>query len=679
MSQQQQQSSKVWFVTGASKGLGLATVKHLLEAGQKVVGTSRNKSELNKVAGNDSENFLALQVDLENEASIKAALEKTIKQFGSLDVLVNNAGYGLIGALEELSDLEVRKNFEVNVFAVFTILRTASHIFRQQKSGIIINVSSVAGFLGNFPGWSAYAGTKFALDGLTESYAEEMRPFGVKVCTVNPGYFRTNFLTSLENEKPKESLYQAVTDSIGFHTMVSGKQPGDPAKFANFILELVNHKGDLPSHIFVGADANKYALAKIEKLTQEIKDWQHLTTKTDHDDVQQQVKQHSEFYKFIRIHLVPVITWANCRAPQKGGPILNICLHFKFRNSLAHAPLFSVLQESVDYHISLLVLVASAVDVRTKGQKTTASSTPCRGITFSGAGDRGAYEVGVLVGLTQIRQPEEYAWKFVAGISAGNLNGAYLSMYNVGDEVRGATDLQNTWLATKKENIWVEWPLGPLEGLLEKNGIFNDAPIIDFIAANMNQTAIQLSDRVLNVQSTCLDTGLQVTFNNSDPHLHEAVKASASIPGIFPPTMINGYSFVDGGTTYMTPITDTARLCYDTGATDVIIDAVLGVGHANQFDNVTKLTTIPLLMRSASIVTNNWNVKDIETVFQAFPNVTLQVYIPSVKLPGEFLFFQYTAEMIKIGISDATKESNTFRLNRHNYKEFTNMLSTMYK
>ncbi len=186
-------TQKVWFVTGASKGLGLTLVKTLLAKGYNVAATSRTVNSLEKELGG-SENFLPLGADVVNEKSVRDAIAKTIKQFGGIDVVVNNAGYGQLGTLEELTDSESRENFDANVFGTLNVIRSVMPHFRAKKSGYVINISSIAGFLGAFPGWGIYNATKFAVAGLTEAFSAEVKSMGIHATIVYPGYFKTNFL-----------------------------------------------------------------------------------------------------------------------------------------------------------------------------------------------------------------------------------------------------------------------------------------------------------------------------------------------------------------------------------------------------------------------------------------------------------------------------------------------------
>ncbi|UOQ71768.1 SDR family oxidoreductase [Hymenobacter cellulosilyticus] len=278
--------NNVWFVTGASKGLGLTLVQKLLARGYRVAATSRNLSELQQAAPTDNPNFLPLHMDLGNEASVQQAIATTISTFGRLDVVVNNAGYGQVGALEELSDQEARQNFEVNVFGVLNVLRAATPHLRAQGAGRVFNISSVGGFFGSFPGWGIYCATKFAVDGLTESYAAEVRPFGIQATTVKPGYFRTGFLATGSIGRPQTPIgaYQSVRDSQALHDeQLNGNQPGDPEKAVAVLIQ-ASEAPDQPLHLFLGEDAYQMAANKIGAVQQDMQQWQALATATGFDN-----------------------------------------------------------------------------------------------------------------------------------------------------------------------------------------------------------------------------------------------------------------------------------------------------------------------------------------------------------------------------------------------------------
>ncbi|MCF0050850.1 oxidoreductase [Dyadobacter sp. LJ53] len=277
------ETDKIWFVTGASKGLGLTLVQKLLANGIKVAATSRNLEDLQKAVNHGSSQFLPLATNLKSEESVQEAIEKTVAHFGRIDVVVNNAGYGLLGSVEELTDSEVRDNFEINVFGVFTVIRKAMPYLRAQRSGHILNISSIGGFMGGFPGFGAYCATKFAVNGLSESLAEEVRSFGVYVTVVEPGYFRTNFLTDSSIGLPKVQIedYKEVRDSQNAHqNEINGKQPGDPEKAADAMIRIVS-EANPPMNLFLGSDAFAIANGKIDALQKELATWKDLTVSTD--------------------------------------------------------------------------------------------------------------------------------------------------------------------------------------------------------------------------------------------------------------------------------------------------------------------------------------------------------------------------------------------------------------
>ncbi|MCC8426793.1 oxidoreductase [Mucilaginibacter sp. UR6-11] len=275
-------TQKVWFVTGASKGLGLTLVKQLLNTGAKVAATSRSIADLKKAVDFSGDQFLPLAVNLTSEESVADAIEKTIGTFGQLDVVVNNAGYGMTGALEELSDAEARTNFDVNVFGSLNVIRKALPHLRQQQSGHIINISSVGGFYGMFPGFGIYCATKFAVDGFTEALSEEVKPFGIHATIVSPGYFRTEFLnpTSLSMPQNPIDAYKLVRDSEALHlSQIKGNQPGDPEKGASAIIKLADVENP-PLHLFLGEDAYNMAYAKIDAVKRDLESWKDVTVST---------------------------------------------------------------------------------------------------------------------------------------------------------------------------------------------------------------------------------------------------------------------------------------------------------------------------------------------------------------------------------------------------------------
>ncbi|UOE49707.1 oxidoreductase [Mucilaginibacter sp. SMC90] len=276
------ENNKVWLVTGASKGLGLALVKRLLNEGYKVAATSRNLNDLSKAVDANSEQFLPLAVNLTNEDSVQEAVELAVKTFGKIDVVVNNAGYGLLGGIEELTDREARDNFEINVFGSLNVIRKVLPYLRAQKSGHILNVSSIGGFTGAFAGGGIYCATKFAVNGFSETLSAEVAPFGIKVTIVQPGYFRTNFLSAGSLAVPQNQIadYQNVRDTVNFHQNdMDQQQAGDPEKAAAAMISITT-EANPPLNLFLGEDAYGLVEKKLAFVQNELATWKELTLST---------------------------------------------------------------------------------------------------------------------------------------------------------------------------------------------------------------------------------------------------------------------------------------------------------------------------------------------------------------------------------------------------------------
>ncbi|CCH52858.1 short-chain dehydrogenase/reductase SDR [Fibrisoma limi BUZ 3] len=273
---------KTWFVTGTSKGLGLTLVKRLLAAGHQVAATTRNTAALLEALGEQPEHLLALAVDLTDDTSVKQAVAQTIQRFGRLDVVVNNAGYSLVGSLEEMTDREFRQTIDVNLFGAVNVIRAAMPHLRAQGSGHVINISSNAGYVG-FANAASYNAAKFAIVGLSEALALEAQPFGIKVTVVAPGQFRTNFMDEgsmqfARNRIPAYGLDKAEELWRSF----SGRQAGDPEKLAGILMDLVTYP-EPPLHLLLGADTYQLITEHREREKQEIDAWKHVTLSTDFD------------------------------------------------------------------------------------------------------------------------------------------------------------------------------------------------------------------------------------------------------------------------------------------------------------------------------------------------------------------------------------------------------------
>ena len=276
------ETNNVWLVTGASKGIGLSLVKKLLASGHSVAATSRNVQSLINAIGAPAANFLPLEVNLADNNSVLTAVEKSIAQFGHLDVVVNNAGYGQIGTLEELSDMESRENFDVNVFGTLNVIRNVMPQLRKQQKGHIFNIASIGGYHGGFPGWGIYLATKFAVAGLTESLAAEIKEFGVNATVVYPGYFRTDFLSKGSVGRPEHPIeaYTAARKAEQAHiNEINHQQPNDPDKAAD-VLIAISQEANPPVHLFLGKDAYDLVQDKQNIVNKDVEQYKNYTFST---------------------------------------------------------------------------------------------------------------------------------------------------------------------------------------------------------------------------------------------------------------------------------------------------------------------------------------------------------------------------------------------------------------
>jgi NAD(P)-dependent dehydrogenase (short-subunit alcohol dehydrogenase family) len=275
-------NSKVWYVTGASQGLGLTLVKKLLNNGYRVAATSRDARTLSQAVGlTDRDRFLPLAVNLNNPDSIDESIQQTLASFGRIDVVVNNAGYGMAGTVEETAEQDIRNIFNVNVLATIDVVKHVLPIMRKQRSGYIINIGSVAGFVGA-PGWSVYSATKAAVAAFSEVIALDVNGFGIKVTVVEPSGFRTGFLTenSLAITATKIEGYDAVKNTQNHYLAMNGQQAGDPERAAEIFMELAE-SDEPPMHLFLGNDAYKRASEKLAGMTAELEKWKSTTIGAD--------------------------------------------------------------------------------------------------------------------------------------------------------------------------------------------------------------------------------------------------------------------------------------------------------------------------------------------------------------------------------------------------------------
>ncbi|GAA4335359.1 SDR family NAD(P)-dependent oxidoreductase [Mucilaginibacter gynuensis] len=274
--------TKTWFITGGSQGIGLLLVKKLLAEGNNVAVTGRNLDTVKNAIGDTSPRFLALQVDLPNEESVRKAVDETIARFGAIDFLVNNAGYGLIGGIEETSAAEAQAIFDINVFGLLNVTRAVLPHMRAAGSGHIFNLSTVFGLIAG-ASWGLYCGTKFAVEGLSEALAQEVQPFGIKLTIIEPGYVRTNFLKpgSIAHPQNPIAAYTAIQEEKRKHLEeVPGTQPGDPEKIAQVIIN-TSLLADAPLRLLLGSDSLQFANYKIKMLQDGIEANKEITLSTD--------------------------------------------------------------------------------------------------------------------------------------------------------------------------------------------------------------------------------------------------------------------------------------------------------------------------------------------------------------------------------------------------------------
>jgi len=273
-------AQKIWMITGASRGFGVEIAKAVLAAGDNVIATARNINALDHLSNNP--NAFAVALDVTDELQAKKAVDAGLKQFGRIDVLVNNAGYGLLGAVEESNAQEVENIYRTNVFGLLNVTRAVLPSMRKQKSGHIINISSIGGYR-SYPGWGVYSSTKFAVEGLTESLHDELAPLGIHATVVEPGFFRTDFLDSSSLIKTA-NVISDYADTVGkMRDSMEGhnhQQPGDPSKLAQAILQLVK-AAEPPVRLPLGTDTLKRIADKHALVEKETAMWRTVAVSTD--------------------------------------------------------------------------------------------------------------------------------------------------------------------------------------------------------------------------------------------------------------------------------------------------------------------------------------------------------------------------------------------------------------
>lgn len=271
---------KVWLVTGCSNGFGLEIARLVLARGDCLVATARRVDKLDVLKPQFEGQLLSLQLDITQAENVSRVVRATIREFGRIDVLVNNAGYGLTGAIEEATDPEIREQFDTNVFGTMRLTREVLPFLRNQGGGHVITISSVAGLVST-PGMGWYNGSKYALEGLFEALSLEAAPLGIRVTMVEPGAFRTQFAgTSMKLTKSIPAYDATVGQTKRMFSTLTGNQPGDPVKGAKAIVDLVELENP-PLRLVLGNVALDRVRGKLEAFQKLLDEWEPVTRSVD--------------------------------------------------------------------------------------------------------------------------------------------------------------------------------------------------------------------------------------------------------------------------------------------------------------------------------------------------------------------------------------------------------------
>ena len=274
--------SKVWFITGATRGIGLEIARAALSAGDRVVATGRRLQAPRHAFPADSAQLKLAELDVTDEAQALAAVEQAQAAFGRIDVLVNNAGYGQLDHFEQVGAADIRRQFDTNVFGLMNVTRAVLPLMRRQRSGHVVNLSSMGGVLG-FAGASVYCATKFAVEGFSESLAPELKPFGIHVTLVEPGFFRTDFLDASSVRYGQHAVAdyaEAAAAQKAFFDARNHQQAGDPAKLAGAVVQLAA-MAEPPLRLAMGSDAVEGISASLAARQRELERWRTLAVSTD--------------------------------------------------------------------------------------------------------------------------------------------------------------------------------------------------------------------------------------------------------------------------------------------------------------------------------------------------------------------------------------------------------------
>lgn len=273
--------SKVWFITGSSRGFGAELVRAVLAHGDRVVATARQPERLRALVEGYEDRARVFALDVTDADAAVAAIEFAVAEFGRIDVVVNNAGYADSAAIEEMDMGAFRAQIEANLFGVVNVTRAALPVLRRQRSGVVVQFSSVGGRVGGTPGMGAYQTAKFAVEGFSEVLANEVRPFGVRVIIVEPGAFRTDWQgSSMTMQEPGPDYRETVGRMHEMRRSTNGTQPGDPARAADVIIDVVNAP-EPPRRLLLGRGAVEQALASGAERNEEARQWAAVSSSAD--------------------------------------------------------------------------------------------------------------------------------------------------------------------------------------------------------------------------------------------------------------------------------------------------------------------------------------------------------------------------------------------------------------
>ena len=274
--------ARTWLITGASAGLGRELVAAALEHGDRVVAATRHPEQLGDLAAADSDRLLSVALDVTDAEAARAVVARAVETFGSLDVVVNNAGYATTAAIEEFDENEFRAQIETNLFGVVNVTRAALPVLRSQRSGHVLQISSIGGRVGGTPGLAAYQTAKFAVAGFSEVLANEVAPLGIRVTVVEPGGMRTNWAAGAAREQVQvgADYDETVGAFVRYLADYAGNEPSDPARVAKVLVDVVDVE-EPPRRLLIGSDALEIARRHTAEQNAEMEKWADVSCSTD--------------------------------------------------------------------------------------------------------------------------------------------------------------------------------------------------------------------------------------------------------------------------------------------------------------------------------------------------------------------------------------------------------------